>query len=288
MGRERGKPMEIQGKKAFITGAASGIGRATALAMARSGTRLFLTDINQRGLEETCHMIEGNGGEVCMMRAFDISDYAAVKAFADEIHAGFGPLDIVANIAGIALFAQVEDMSHAHWEKIMNVNLWGPIHGVECFVPEMVRAGRQGHVVFVSSTAGIIGLPWHVAYTGAKHALVGICEVLRFDLRKHHISASVILPGAVDTGLVNTVEIIADEKAAQRGRRHFRKIAIPPEAVADLIIEAIRKNRFMVITTPDIKVLYFFKRCFPPLYRLVMTIMTWLMDKTLTRKTLAR
>jgi short-subunit dehydrogenase len=150
----------------------------------------------------------------------------------------------------------------------------------------MVRAGRGGHVLTVSSTAGIIGLPWHVVYAGTKHALVGSSEVLRFDLRKHHIGVSVILPGAVNTGLVETVEINADEEAVKKGRKLFSRHAIPPEKVADLIIEAIRKNRYMVITSPDIKLLYFLKRTFPPMYRLVLTIMTWLLDRALPRTTM--
>jgi NAD(P)-dependent dehydrogenase (short-subunit alcohol dehydrogenase family) len=280
--------MEIRGKKVLITGAASGIGRATAKDMAERGARLFLTDINGEGLQETCRAIEESGGEVCLARALDVSDYAAVKALADEVHREFGPLDVLANVAGVALFSQVEDMTHDQWERIVNVNLWGPYHGIECFVPEMVRAGRGGHLLTVSSTAGIIGLPWHVAYAGTKAALVGSSEVLRFDLRKHNIGVSVILPGAVNTGLVNTVVINADEEACRKGRKLFTRHAIAPEKVADLIVNAIKKNKFMVITTLDIKLLYFLKRTFPPMYRQVLRFMTWFMDRTLTRTTLDR
>jgi NADP-dependent 3-hydroxy acid dehydrogenase YdfG len=253
--------------------------------MSGLGARLFLTDINADGLEKTRRTIEESGGEVCLARVLDISDYEAVKALADEIHTGFGSIDILANIAGVALFSQVEDMTHDQWERIVNVNLWGPYHGIECFVPEMVHAGRGGHVLSVSSTAGIIGLPWHVAYAGTKHALVGSSEVLRFDLRKHDIGVSVILPGAVNTGIVQTTVINADEEACRKSRDMFSRYAIPPERVADLIVDAIETNKFMVITTTDIKLLYFLKRTFPPMYRLVMRIMTWAMDRTLTRTT---
>jgi len=281
------RTMEIEGRKALITGAASGIGRATAIKMGGLGARLFLTDINADGLEETGRVIEERGGEVCLARALDVSDYEAMRSLAEEIHSGFGPLDILANIAGVALFSQVEDMTHDQWERIVDVNLWGPFHAIECFVPEMVRAGRGGHVLSVSSTAGIIGLPWHVAYAGTKHALVGASEVLLFDLRKHGIGVSVILPGAVDTGIIQTTVINADEEACRKSRALFGRYAIPPERVADLIVDAIQKNKFMVITTADIKLLYFLKRVFPPAYRLVMRIMNWLMDRTLTRKTFA-
>jgi NAD(P)-dependent dehydrogenase (short-subunit alcohol dehydrogenase family) len=275
--------MEIRGRKVLITGAASGIGRATALAMAGRGARLFLTDINVDGLEKVRREIEESGGEVCLARALDVSDYGSMKALADDVHAEFGSLDILANVAGVALFSQVEDMTHDQWERIVNVNLWGPYHGIECFVPEMVRAGRGGHILSVSSTAGIIGLPWHVAYAGTKHALVGSSEVLLFDLKKHNIGVTVVLPGAVNTGLVQTTVINADEEACQKSRQMFSRHALAPERVADLIVNAIEKNRFMVITSADIKLLYFLKRTFPPVYRLVLRFMTWFMDRTLTR-----
>jgi len=278
--------MEIQGKKALVTGAASGIGRATAEALARRGAQLFITDINQRGLQDTRDMIEKSGGEVCLAWPLDISDHAAVKALADHIHSAFGSLDILANVAGVALFSQVEDMTHQQWERVVKVNLWGPYHTIECFVPEMVRAGKGGHVVNVSSTAGIIGLPWHAVYAGTKHALVGTSEVLRFDLRKHGIGVSVILPGAVKTGIIETVVINADPEACERGRRLFSRHADPPEKVADLIIRAIERNRFMVITSTDVKVLYFLKRVLPPLYVLAMRFMAWSMDRLLTRKSI--
>ena len=280
--------MEIRGKKALVTGAASGIGRAVAMRMGELGASLFLVDVNADGLEETSAIVGERGGEVCLARVVDVSDYAAVKALSEEVHARFGTLDILANIAGVALFSQVEDMTHDQWERIVNVNLWGPFHGIECFVPEMVRAGRGGHVLSVSSTAGIIGLPWHVAYAGTKHALVGSSEVLRFDLRKHGIGVSVILPGAVNTGIVQTTVINADEEACRRGRALFSRYAISPERAADLVVDAIVRNRFMVITTTDIKLLHLLKRTLPPAYRLVMRFMTWAMDRALTRRSFAQ
>lgn len=278
--------MVIQGKKALVTGAASGIGRATAMAMADREARMFITDINEPGLEETRLGIEERGGEVCLVRALDISDHAAVKKLAEEVHSRFGSLDILANVAGVALFSQVEDTSHEQWERVVNVNLWGPYHTIECFVPEMVRAGRGGHIVNVSSAAGVIGLPWHMVYAGTKHALVGTSEVLRFDLRKHGIGVSVILPGAVRTRIIDTVEINADPQACLKGRELFRRHADPPEKVADLIIEAVEKNRFMVFTSWDVRMLYLLKRVFPPAYDLSMRFMTLCLDRFLTRKSL--
>jgi NAD(P)-dependent dehydrogenase (short-subunit alcohol dehydrogenase family) len=259
--------LKIQkGTKVCITGAASGIGRATAFAMGRLGARLFLTDKNENGLLETCRMVRQNGCEVCIHKVFDISMYGQVKTFADEVHRNFGPVDILINNAGIALFALVEDMSHEHWQKVINTNLWGPIHGIECFLKEMIRA-KKGHLVNISSTAGLTGAPWHAAYATAKWGLVGLSEVLRYDLMQHNIGVTVICPGAVDTPMKHSVDILAVDKESdpvQKIIRRFEKHAISADKAAEIIIAAIEKNRFLVITSLDIKILYFLKRyCFP-------------------------
>lgn len=215
------------GKKVFITGAASGIGRATAVSMGALGCRLFLTDIDENGLKKTSDMISSAGGEVCLAKAFNVADYQAMFEFAKGVHTGYGSLDILVNVAGIALFSQVEDMQHSDWEKVVNVNLWGVIHGIECFVPEMIRVGRGGHIVSVSSTAGIIGLPWHAVYAATKHAVVGISEVLRYDLKKHGIGVTVICPGAVKTGMMQTVEIHASRGSKEKLRDTFSSLLLP-------------------------------------------------------------
>jgi NADP-dependent 3-hydroxy acid dehydrogenase YdfG len=272
----------LKGKKAFITGAASGIGRSTAKVMGKWGCRLFITDINADGLKKTADEITGAGGEVCLARAFDVGDYQAMTQFASEVHAGYGSIDILVNVAGGALFSQVEDIRHSDWEKGLKVNLWGVIHGLECFLPEMIRAGKGGHVVSVSSTAGLIGLPWHIVYGATKFAVVGMSETLRYDLRKHNIGVTVVCPGAVNTGLVQTVEIHARE-VTDKTRAFLLKIAISPDKVADLIVKAIHANKFLVITSFDIKLLYFLKKhCFP-IYHLILLAINRIMDKTLKR-----
>jgi len=275
----------LKDKKVCITGAASGIGRATAIAMGKSECRLFLTDIDEDGLNKTVDVITGAGGEVLLARAFDVGDYQAMRAFAADVHQRYGALDILINVAGVALFSQIEDMCHRDWEKVISVNLWGVVHGLECFVPEMIRAGRGGYIVSVSSTAGIIGLPWHAVYAGTKHALVGMSESLRYDLKKHNIGISVVCPGAVNTGLVQSVQINADQAATDKSRKLFLKIAISPDKVADQIIGAIRARKFMVITSWDIKLFYFVKKYCFPVYHLVMMTLSRLMDKTLKRNT---
>lgn len=265
--------MKIQnGTKVLITGAASGIGRATAIAMARLGACLFITDINDEGLKQTGALITDAGGTVGGLQAFDITSLEEMQAFAREAHAKSGPIEVLINNAGIALFALVEDMRHEHWAKVINTNLWGAIHAIECFLPEMIRA-KKGHVVNVSSTAGLTGAPWHAAYAAAKWGLLGLSEVLRYDLRQHHIGVTVICPGAVDTPMKHSVEILNVDKerpSSQKILHRFEKHAVSPEYVAGLMIKAIEKRKFLVITSWDIKALYFLKRCCFPLYHLIL------------------
>lgn len=265
--------MKIEkGHKVFITGAASGIGRSTAIAMGKLGTRLFLTDINRNGLDETVDMISKAGGEVCKSRVMDLSKYEEVKAFGGEIHREFGPMDIVMNIAGVALYALIEDMKHEDWERIIKINLWGPIHVIESFLPEMIVA-KRGYLLNVSSMSGLAGAPWHSAYAASKFGIVGLSEVLRYDLMQHNIGVTVVCPGAVDTPLKNTVVILGvdtNREDVKMVKRQFEKHAVSPNNVARQIVRAIQKNKFLVITSADVRFAYFCKHHIFPLYHYIM------------------
>jgi NAD(P)-dependent dehydrogenase (short-subunit alcohol dehydrogenase family) len=253
----------LRGKKCFVTGAASGIGRATALAAARSGADLYLTDVQGERLEATVAEIRAAGGKVSAHRALDISDFESVKAFAEEIHAGAGSMDVVMNVAGISIWGSVEKLEHRHWRRVVDVNLMGPIHVIECFVPPMIRARRGGHLVNVSSAAGLFGLPWHAAYSASKFGLRGVSEVLRFDLERHGIGVSLVCPGAVNTPLTETVQILGidlETPYAKKFRAGFRKHAVTAETAADAILRGILKNEYLVFTSRDICVGHWFQR----------------------------
>jgi NAD(P)-dependent dehydrogenase (short-subunit alcohol dehydrogenase family) len=263
----------LHGKKCFITGAGSGIGRATALAAAGEGAVLFLTDINAPALAGTVSAVHQTGGQVAYFKAADISDSEAVRALAAEIHAAHGSMDVVMNVAGIAIWGSIDRLQHQQWRRCVEVNLMGPIQVMECFVPEMIRAGRGGHLVNVSSAAGLIGLPWHAAYSASKFGLRGVSEVLRFDLRRHGIGVSLVCPGGVRTGLVDTVEIEGVDRAAPRVaalKKHFVRRAITPERAARAILRGIKANRYLVFTSADIFWAHWLQRWCPPLYALVM------------------
>jgi NAD(P)-dependent dehydrogenase (short-subunit alcohol dehydrogenase family) len=251
------------GKRCFITGAASGIGRATALRLAGHGAELYLTDRNAEGLAQTVADARALGAQVPAHRALDISSYDEVASFAAEIHAKHPSMDIVMNIAGVSAWGTVDRLTHEQWTKMIAINLMGPIHVIESFLPAMVAAHRGGHLVNVSSAAGLIGLPWHAAYSASKFGLRGLSEVLRFDLARHCIGVSVVVPGAVNTPLVNTVEIAGvdrDDPGVSRWVNRFSGHAVSPEKAAEKILAGVAKNRFLIYTSADIRALYAFKR----------------------------
>jgi NAD(P)-dependent dehydrogenase (short-subunit alcohol dehydrogenase family) len=251
------------GKRVFLTGAASGIGRATALKLAIQGADLYLTDRDAPGLETTVSDVLALGGTVAERRALDIADYDQVAGFGADIHTRHRSMDIVMNIAGVAAWGTVEQLTHQQWSAMVSINLMGPIHVIETFLPPMVAAGRGGHLVNVSSAAGLVALPWHAAYSASKFGLRGLSEVLRFDLARHRIGVSVVVPGAVNTPLVNTVEIAGVDRENPRVQRLvnlFTGHAVAPEVVADKILTGVRKNRFLIYTSNDIRALYAFKR----------------------------
>lgn len=277
---------DVTGKKCFITGAASGIGRATAIEMAGQGARLFLTDIDKRQLEHTVAFLEKNGATVQAWQAFDITNFNKVKEFTAAIIDAYGPMDIVMNIAGTSIWGVVEQLEHRHWKKMVDINLMGPIHVMECLLPAMVRGRAGGHLVNVSSAAGIVALPMHAAYSASKFGLRGISEVLRYDLRRHGIGVSVVCPGAVKTPLINTAEIVGIDRThrdAKKFLERFEKRSVTPEHVARKILRGIRHNTFIVTTSFDIKLLYWLKRKLYVIYHLVMLLMNAMMTQILEK-----
>ena len=267
------KIRSLRGKRVFVTGAASGIGRAVAEAAAREGAVLHLTDIQGEQLETVADDIRRDGGVVAFTRAADLSDYEAVRALAADLTRDHGSMDVVMNIAGISTWGTVRSLEHSDWQRLVDVNLMGPIHVIEELVPPMIEARRGGHLVNVSSAAGIIGMPWHAAYSASKFGLRGVSEVLRFDLRRHRIGVSLVCPGGVRTPLTQTVRIAGIDKespAFRKAQAGFHKRAVTPEKAAAAIIRGVHRNRYWVYTSNDIRLVHLLQRYFPPGYALAM------------------
>ncbi len=167
---------------------------------------------------------------------------------------------------------------------MVEVNLMGPIHVIEELLPPMVEAGRGGHLVNVSSAAGLIGLPWHAAYSASKFGLRGVSEVLRFDLRQHGIGVSLVCPGAVATPLTETVQIDGVDATSprfQKAQARFRRHAVSPEDAAAAIIAGVERDRYWVYTSTDIRLAHLLQRVAPPAYVGLMRLLHRQADRVL-------
>ncbi|MCX2966522.1 SDR family oxidoreductase [Gordonia aquimaris] len=265
----------LGGRTVLITGAASGIGRATAEAAARDGAQLVLTDLHADALDDVVKRINTSGGEVVYHQAGDISDHQWVSTFARQVDAEVGVMGVVMNIAGVSAWGTVDNLEHRHWRTMVDVNLMGPIHVIESFVPQMIRRGAGGHLVNVSSAAGLLAFPWHAAYSASKFGVRGMSEVLRFDLRRHGIGVSLVCPGGVDTPLVDTVDIVGVDRTDPRVKAavaNFHKVAVSPEKAAQAILAGVRRNRFLVYTSFDVRFGYWWARKFALPYEIVMRV----------------
>lgn len=263
---------QIAGKTVVITGAGSGIGRAAAVQVAAKGARLVLTDVNATGLAETIALV--NDTDVVHHEAFDISDEDAVAAFAGRV-LEIGPVDVIMNIAGISTWGRIQDLERRHWRNTVEIDLMGPIHIMSAFVPAMIEAGNGGHVVNVSSAAGLFGLPMHAPYSAAKFGLRGVSEVLRFDLEQYDIGVTLVCPGAVKTPLVGTVNIVGvdrDHPKLKQAIGGFEKHAVSPESAAGSMIKGVEKGKYLVFTSRDIRAGWYAQRYIPFAYNRVMRI----------------
>ena len=257
---------ELKEKVAVVTGAAGGLGRAIALALAREGMRVAIADLDADGLERVAQELRFAGASVSSHRV-DVSKAEDLEALAARVFEEMGGAHVVCNSAGIALTAPVWETTVGDWQWTLGVNLWGVIHGIRAFVPRMI-AQDSGHLVNVASIAGLISPPGSGAYAAGMHAVVSLSEALHHDLREigSSVGVSVLCSAYVPTGSPESERKRPKEfanpplelsplqrakqamlrKAAQSGR-------ISEEQVAQMMVAGIRANRFYILTHPRIK-----------------------------------
>jgi len=248
----------FDGRHVLFTGAASGIGRATALELARRGARLSLVDVDARGLADAAKCARRLGTEVAE-EVVDLGDGPAVDALAERA-LGRGPVDVLVNNAGVAVAAPFVRTQPTDWAWILGVNLLGPLRLTRALLPSMIER-RSGQVVMVASLAGLIGVPGMVAYTTTKFALVGFAESLRLELADANVGVTVVCPGYVRTNLARATRY--DNAGFQR----FLEDAPPwygmvKERVASDIVAAIASRRPLLVLGPE-KIGWWLKRLAP-------------------------
>jgi NAD(P)-dependent dehydrogenase (short-subunit alcohol dehydrogenase family) len=252
----------IRGKKALVTGAASGIGRALGLALAREGADLFLVDVDGAGLGAVAAEARSHGVEV-VTRLCDLREASEISAAVAAVLAMWTRLDILVNNAGVALSGGLLDTPLEDWDWVLSINLYGVIHGCHFFVPEMVKR-RSGHVVNVSSILGVMATADSIGYATAKFGVFGLSEALRAELLPLGIGVSTICPGMIATNLIKTGRLPPD-KDRDKIHETFQKRNYSPDKVAKAIVGAILHDRPVVPVAPEAWALYYAKRFAPGL-----------------------
>lgn len=251
-------PLSFDGRRALVTGAGSGIGRATSLELARRGARLDLVDIDADGVEETAEVVRALG-HVAMAHVVDMSQSAEVDDLARRVLRD-GGIDVLVNNAGVAVVAPFLRTTEEDWEWLFAVNLWGPVRLTRALLPRMIER-RDGHVVMVASLAGLVGAPGLVAYGTTKFALVGLTEALRLEIADAGVGVTLVCPGFVRTNFA---------KASRYDNGDFRRFLDEPpswygmakERVASELADAVEQRRPLVVLGPE-KVGWWLKRLAP-------------------------
>jgi NAD(P)-dependent dehydrogenase (short-subunit alcohol dehydrogenase family) len=253
----------IRGRKALVTGAASGIGRAIAHALAREGAELFLIDIDAPALARVAEEVRQQGASV-VTHVCDLADATAVSAAVQALQARWGALAILVNNAGITFYGPTETMSAAQWQRVMAVNLLAPIQLFRETFPLLVAA-EEAHVVNVSSMFG--AMPWRkaAAYQTSKHGLVGFTRALRAEYQRDRFGITAVCPGFVQTALLE------GQKQAPAW------LSTTPEVVAKKTLAAIRRNRGLVFVTWPAQLYW-------RLWRLAPGLVDWLLREGWRRK----
>ncbi len=251
----------------MITGAGSGIGRATAVAFAEAGALVHVVDLNETKAAQVVGELKLMGSQAWAHQA-DVREADALQRVAQEVYSRHGRTDILVNNAGVANAGRLEQTSLEDWKWILDTNVWGVIHGVHAFVPRMIKQPGDAHIVNTASVAGLIGLPSMAPYCTSKFAVVGLSESLGVELARHGISVSAICPGIVDTNILRAGkwgETLAASKPALMDL--YRKRGISPESIARDILRAVKRSRPLQVSAGAVYPALLLKRLSPRLFR---------------------
>ncbi|MER6158485.1 SDR family oxidoreductase [Streptomyces sp. NPDC001868] len=260
------------GQLVLVTGAAGGIGRATAFAFAEAGARVVAVDLDAEGAARTAELSRLIGAPEAWAEVVDVSDEQAMEKLAEKVADSYGVVDVLVNNAGIGLSGSFLDTTPEHWRKVLDVNLWGVIHGCRLFGRQMAERGQGGHIVNTASAAAYLPSRSLPAYSTSKAAVLMLSECLRAELAGQGIGVSAICPGIVNTGITSTARFagVDAEEEKRRQRRTTRLYGLrnyPPEKVADAVLRAVVRNQAVVPVTPEARSGRFMSRFAPRVLR---------------------
>ena len=258
--------MKLEGRTAIVTGAASGIGRGTAVALAKRGCNLALADLDEDGLAETASLAESHGVKVSRHR-LDVADKQAVAAFPEKVLAAHGRADLLFNNAGVAIGGTFEQVAEEDFDWLMEINFWGVVRMTRAFLP-LLRSSGQARIVNVSSIFGIIAPPGQTAYCASKFAVRAFSESLRRELEAEgsKIGVTVVHPGGVNTSIAKNARPprgINDLDLEAQTKRFEKFLRMPPEKAGEIIVSGVERERPRVVVGNDARFMALVERIAP-------------------------
>jgi NADP-dependent 3-hydroxy acid dehydrogenase YdfG len=259
--------MNLANRVAVITGAGSGIGRATALALAKRGCHLALADIDPTGLKETAWMLSTLGVRITT-HVLDVADRAAVRAFPALVHDAHKRVDLLVNNAGVALGGSFEQVDEDDFDWLMDINFNGVVRMTRAFLP-LLRASEEARIVNVSSIYGIVSPPGQAAYSASKFAVRGFSNALRHELEGSTVAVSVVHPGGVATAIAKNARVPpgAPPEEIARGRKLSEKLLrLAPETAGEIIVRGIERRQARILVGNDARFVSLLERLSPVNY----------------------
>jgi short-subunit dehydrogenase len=245
-------------KVVVITGAGSGIGRALAVNLARRGSLLALSDVDEGGLAETVDLATRAGAAEVRSDRLDVADRDAMARYALDVVQQFGRVNVVINNAGVSLTGDFTDLEYNDIDWIVGVNFWGVLHGTKEFLPHLIASG-DGHVVNLSSLFGLISIPGQSIYNATKYAVRGMSEALREEMlvAGHPVGVTSVHPGGIKTAIARNSRVSAKEDKQATADLFDKKLAkMSPEKAAEIIVNGILKNKARVLVGLDAHALH--------------------------------
>jgi len=257
-------PMQLRDRTALITGAASGIGRAISLSLAKRGCHLALADRDESGLTETVKLARPFGVRISTHH-LDVADCAAIAALPAAILAHHPRLDILVNNAGVALGGTFEEVEEEAFAWLFEINFWGVVRMTRAFLP-ILKASDDARIVNLSSLYGLVSPPGQTAYSASKFAVRGFSNALRLELANTKVGVTVVHPGGVATSIAKNARVAgttSPEEAARRLKQMQNVLRMPPERAGEIIVTAAERRRARVIVGNDAKIIALLERLFP-------------------------